>query len=103
MLFASNFAVEEGKRNLFHPEQKKRLEDYLSEVQIMPEVGPSLPRPIELAEKDRPVLMAAISIKADYLTTGDSTHLGEYFGQTVIGVKICRPRDYLTKPLGKKK
>jgi hypothetical protein len=50
MLFASNFAVEEGKRNLFHPEQKKRLEDYLSEVQIMPEVGPSLPRPIELAE-----------------------------------------------------
>jgi hypothetical protein len=49
------------------------------------------------------VLLAAISNKADYLMTGDSTHFGEHFGQTVSGVKICRPRDYLVKPLQKKK
>ena len=103
MLFASNFVVEEAKRNLFHPEQKKRLEDYLSEVRVVPEVDPTLPCPIELPEKDRPVLMAAISVKVDYLMTGDSTHFGKYFGQTVNGVKICRPRDYLAKPLRKKK
>src|SRR4030043_1574099 len=98
-LSASNFVVEEAKRNLFHPEQKKRLEDYLSEAQIVPEVDPSLPCPIELPEKDRPVLMAAISIKVDYLLTGDSTHFGKYFGRNVNGVKICRPRDYLDIPL----
>jgi hypothetical protein len=47
--------------------------------------------------------MAAISIKADYLITGDSTYSGRYFGQTVYGVKICRHRDYLAKPQRKKK
>ena len=103
MLFASHFVAEEARRNLLHPEQKKRLEDYLSEVRIVPEVDPTLPCPIELPEKDRPVLMAAISIKADYLITGDSIYFGKYFGQTVNGVTICRPRDYLVKPLRKKK
>ena len=102
MLFASHFVIEEAKRNLFHPEQKKRLEGYLSGVRTVPEVDPTLPCPIELPEKDRPVLMAAVSIKADYLMTGDSTHFGKYFGRTVNGVKICRPRDYLAKPLRKK-
>jgi predicted nucleic acid-binding protein len=95
MLFASHFVVEEANRNLSRPEQTKRLEDYLSEVHIVPEVDLTLPCPIELPEKDRPVLMAAISIQADYLLTGDGTHSGRYFGHTVNGVKICRPRDYL--------
>jgi predicted nucleic acid-binding protein len=67
------------------------------------EVDPTLPCLIDLPEKDRPVLMAAILIKADYLITGDSTHFGKYFGQTINGVKICRPRYYLTKPLRKEK
>ena len=102
-LFASNFVAEEARRNLFHPEQMERLEGYLSGVRIVPEVDPTLPCPIDLPEKDRPVLMAAISIKADYLITGDLTHFGKYFGQTVNGVKICRPRDYLAKPPRKKK
>ncbi len=103
MLFASNFVVEEAKRNLFDPEQKKRLEEYLSEFRIVPEADTTLPCPIELPEKDRPVLVAAISVKVDYLLTGDSTHFGNYFGQTVSGVKICQPRDYLVKLLRKKK
>lgn len=102
-LFASDFVVEEARRNLFLHEQMERLEGYLSKVRIVPEVDPTLPCPIDLPEKDRPVLMAAISIKADYLITGDSTHFGKYFGQTVNGVKICGPRDYLAKPLRKKK
>ena len=102
-LFASHFVVEEAKRNLSPPEQKKRLEDPLSVVQIVPETDPTLPCPIELPEKDRPVLLAAVSNRADYLMTGDSTHFSKYFGQTVSGVKICRPRDYLVKPPRKKR
>ena len=103
MLFASHFVVEEARRNLFHPEQIKRLKNYLSEVRIVPEADPTLPCPIDLPEKDRPVLMAAISMRANYLMTGDLTHFGKYFGQTLNGVKIWRPRDYLAKPLRKKK
>src|SRR4030042_1848652 len=99
MLFASHFVVEEANRNLSHPEQTKRLQDYLSEVRIVPEVDLTLPCPIELPEKDRPVLMAAISVQANYLLTGDVTHFGKYFGQKVNGVQICRPRDYLTPSL----
>jgi hypothetical protein len=45
-LFASNFVVEEARRNLFHPEQMQRLEGYLSEVRIVPEVDPTLSLPI---------------------------------------------------------
>jgi predicted nucleic acid-binding protein len=94
-LFASNYVVEEAKRNLLSSEQLRKLEAFLSMVQLVPEVDPDIPCPIELPEKDRPVLLAAISIKANYLLTGDMIHFGKYFGQTVRGIKICLPRDYL--------
>ena len=38
---------------------------------------------------------AAVSIKADYLLTGDTIRFGKYFGQTVRGITICLLRDYL--------
>lgn len=94
-LFASNYVVEEAKRNLLSSEQLRKLEAFLSMLQLVPEVDPNIPCPIDLPEKDRPVLLAAISIQADYLLTGDMIHFGKYFGQTVRGIKICLPRDYL--------
>jgi predicted nucleic acid-binding protein len=97
VLFGSDYVIEEVRRNLFHPEQLKKLEAFLPKVQIVPEVDPEMPCPISLPGKDRPVLLAAISIKADYLLTGDSIHFGKYFGQVVNGVRICRPRDYLSR------
>ena len=99
LLFASNYVIEEAKRNLSNPSQLKRLEIFLSNVQIIPEMDPQLPCPIHLPEKNRPVLLAAISVRADYLLTGDITHFGKYFGRRVSGVTICLPRDYLiTRP-----
>jgi predicted nucleic acid-binding protein len=99
LLFASNYVIEEAKRNLSNPSQLKRLEIFLSNVQIIPEMDPQLPCPIHLPGKDRPVLLAAISVRADYLLTGDITHFGKYFGRRVSGVTICLPRDYLsTRP-----
>lgn len=97
LLFASNYVVKEARRNLHDPDHLKKLEACLSKVQIVPEVDPEMPCPIDLPEKDRPVLLAAISIKANYLITGDIEHFGKYFGQTVSGVKICKARDYLRK------
>ena len=99
LLFASNYVIEEARRNLSNPSQLKRLETFLSKVQIIPEIDPQLPSPLDLPEKDRPVLLAAISVRADYLLTGDITHFGKYFGKRVSGVTICLPRDYLsTRP-----
>jgi predicted nucleic acid-binding protein len=102
-LFASKYVVEEARRNLFQAEQTKKLDACLSKVIIVPDIDPQIPCPIELAEKDRPVLLGAISIKANYLLTGDTTHFGKYFGRTVRGVKICRPRDYFGNLRLKKK
>jgi uncharacterized protein len=96
LLFASNYVIEEARRNLTNPSQLKRLETFLPKVQIIPEMDPQLPSPLDLPEKDRPVLLAAISVRADYLLTGDITHFGKYFGKRVSGVTICLPRDYLT-------
>jgi len=96
LLFASNYVVEEAMRNLSTSEQNKRLRAFLSPVQIVSEVDPLIPCPIDLPEKDRPVLLAAISIKANYLLTGDALHFGKYFGQTIHGVKICCPGDYFS-------
>ena len=99
LLFASNYVIEEARRNLSNPSQLKRLETFLSKVQIIPEIDPQLPSPLDLPEKDRPVLLAAISVRADYLLTGDITHFGKYFGKRVSGVTLCLPRDYLsTRP-----
>ncbi len=97
VLFGSDYVIEEARRNLFQPEQLKRLEAFLSKVQIVPEVDPKMPCPISLPEKDKPVLLAAISIKADYLLTGDTIHFGKYFGEVVNGVRICRLQDYLSR------
>lgn len=97
LLLASGFVIEEARRNLDHPAQLKRLDYFLTHVQIILEADPSIPCPIDLAEKDRPVLMAAISAKADFLLTGDKQHFGKYFGQTIGGVKICMARNYFLK------
>ena len=95
LLLASGFVIEEARRNLYNAVQLKRLDDLLTHVQIVLEADASITCPIDLIEKDRPVLMAAISAKADFLLTGDKAHFGKYFGQAIGGVKICMARDYL--------
>jgi len=95
VLVASGYVIEEAKRNLTDTDQLKKLEACLSNLQIVLEADPSIDCPIELPQKDKPVPMAAISAKADYLLTGDIEHFGKYFGQTIMGVRICLPREYL--------
>lgn len=102
LLFASNYVIEEARHNLPDPDQIKKLDDFLSVVQIVPEVDPHIPCPIDLPEKDRPVLLAVLSIRADYLLTGDRIHFGKYFGRTVGGVKILQSWQYFSRQ-GRKK
>lgn len=92
-LIASSYVIEEARRNLDNDEQVMALEECLIRVQIVPEVDPDIPCPIDLPKKDRPVYMAALLARADYLITGDLDHFGPYLGQKVQGVTICRLRD----------
>lgn len=95
VLLASEYVIKGAERNLHTTQHIKSLNTYLDSVQIVPEADQTLPCPIELPEKDRPVFMAAAIAKADFLITGDITHFGEYFGQIHLGVNISTARDYL--------
>ncbi|MBP1739063.1 MAG: putative nucleic acid-binding protein, contains domain [Deltaproteobacteria bacterium] len=93
-LIASQYVIEEAKRNLDRREQQDTLDRHLSEVRVVPEADPTIPCPVPLPEKDRPVMMAALSCKADYLITGDVTHFGKYFGKKIRTLRICTPRGF---------
>lgn len=101
VLLASRYVIEEAKRNLNTSDQLKNLNACPSNIQIVIEADKSIVCPIDLPPKDRPVLMAAIFAKADYLITGDMVHFGKYFGRSIMGVRIMMARDYVlskTKP-----
>jgi len=91
-LIASQYVIEEAKRNLDRRDQQDALNRHLSEVRVVPEADPTILCPIPLPGKDRPVMMAALSCKADYLITGDVTHFGKYFGKKIQTLRICTPR-----------
>lgn len=47
---------------------------------------------LELPEKDRPVLAAAMRLQCEALVTGERTHFGASYGKTLGGVTIHSPR-----------
>lgn len=90
----------EAKVNLAHLKISavKELEVLLKKIDIveLPEHS-TLPSEITLVEKDRPILLAAISVKATHLLTSDKLHFGHFFGTRVEGVLILPPADYLNQ------
>ena len=93
-LLVSRFVIEEARRNLPEPTHIRRLDERLTATLLVPE-SPADRCPIDLADKDRPVLTAAMAAGATHLITGDSRHFGRYYGTTVGGVTIMRPASYL--------
>ena len=94
ILIVSQYVIEEARRNLTTKKQLRKLESYLIGMEIAQEADPNMDCPMVLPDEDKPVLMAAVSAKADYLLTGDIPHFGKYFGKETMGVKILRARDY---------
>ena len=94
-LIASEYVIEEARRNLDSPKQQETLKRFLKGVCIVSEADPSIPCPIPLPEKDRPVFLAALISKADILVTGDITHFGPYFGKRIQKLKICTARNLI--------
>ena len=45
-----------------------------------------------LAEKDLPVLQAALAAGCSHLVTGDQKHFGRWMGKVLRGVKVVSPR-----------
>ena len=94
-LLSSRYALGEARINLGDEVQRKRL-NKLSESIHLFESGPRKPpRGISLAEKDVPILVAAIEARATHLLTGDLRHFGPYFGKKIEGTMIALPGEYL--------
>lgn len=101
-LLSSTYAVAEAEVNLARSRASalSELEALLEPIQVAELLEQSnLPEGIEIVEKDRPILLAAISVRATHLLTGDKLHFGHLFGTEIAGVLILPPGDYLTKVL----
>ena len=96
-LFTSVYALEEARRNLDSDALRDNLADLARSLTVIEDVpsGASVALPVNLPEKDRPILLAAIHAKATHLLTGDKKHFGPYYDQTVEGVLILPPGEYL--------
>jgi len=93
---ADGYVVEEGRRNLAAkaPGRLPALENLLPRLHLAgahpaPSALEAAPR---LAEKDRPVLAAAIRLGCDALVTGDRSRFGALYGKKPGGVAIHSPR-----------
>lgn len=96
VLLASGYAIEEARRNLESSQARARLDQLLSGVQTVVEgAGFHLPDSVRLAEKDRPILAAAIAAGATHLITGDLKDFGLLLGRRVAGVLVQTPADFL--------
>ena len=97
ILIASDYAIEEARRNLDRPEQKARLDELTRGLEIINDedvIGQAF-ADIELPAKDWPILLAALAARATHLLTGDWRHFGPYLGQKIAGVRVMLPADYL--------
>jgi uncharacterized protein len=100
-LWTSTYAADEALRSLGEkrPQRLAELRRLLSRIHVHASTGSerALPPGLPLEEKDRPVLAAAIEIRATHLLTGDKAHFGRYYGRLAGGVRILTPAEYLRR------
>ena len=98
-LWASDYAAAEALGNLSEdrPERAEEMRRLIKllRMTVGEEGEAALPEAVSIADKDRPILAAAIRAQARYLLTGDKAHFGPYFGQVVGGVRILTPAQFL--------
>jgi uncharacterized protein len=100
-LLSSSYAVSEASRNLMEdsPGSLPELEKLTARV-LIPDVFGSangLPADVSLVVKDRPILWAAIQVRATHLLTGDKKHFRLLYGRTIGGVLIVSPNEYFER------
>lgn len=95
-LVSSEYAAEEARRNLelAGTDNINGFQSLLDKMTILPDAPTRLRLQVELADKDKPILIAAVRAHATHLLTGDVTHFGHLFGKKVHGVLILTPARY---------
>lgn len=85
----SAYALEEARRNLESnsPERAKALFEFMNIVVLTHTAIEGLA--IDLAEKDKPILAAAVAARCTHLLTGDRMHFGHLYGKSIAGTKIA--------------
>lgn len=95
-LCADAYVTEEARRNLAAkaPPGIAVLDSLLAGMHLSPAMQRDavLEASLPLPAKDQPVLAAAIRQRCDALLTGDRTHFGALFGQTIHGVAVHSPK-----------
>lgn len=98
------YVTEEARRNLAAkaPAGLEALEALLAPMHRAgaQHADSALEASLPLAEKDRPVLAAAIRHGCAALVTGDHSHFGALYGKTLHGVTIHSPRSLAQALLG---
>jgi len=87
-LVTSDLALEEARRNIQakRPQWKDAFAKLSKEVTVVPTQLIKLP--IELVDKDTPLLSSAIVSQCDYFVTGDKKHFGHLYDQVIGGVEV---------------
>lgn len=96
-LITSAYALEESRRNLDTADQLADLEHLSNQLVFAPQATTknAARQTHGVADKDKPILWAAIDAKADYLLTGDKQHFGHIIGQVVEGTRVVTPRMFI--------
>ena len=99
-LVTSEYAIAETERSLPNEDQIDRFHYFAVRIRII-EDGTyghiHLPDWVSIRQKDVPIMQAAIAAQATHLVTGDKHDFGGYFGQTIEGVEIIQPAEYLRR------
>ncbi len=95
-LGTSKYAIEEAQRNLRSESGEARLRLLAEALLVIPEADARLiPASIQLRDKDKPILAAAIAARAAFLVTGDRRDFGHFFANIISGVLVVRPSDLI--------
>jgi predicted nucleic acid-binding protein len=97
-VMSCSYAIEEARRNISikFPDSLKRFETFMEMVIKIPSRS-GRNCPVNLPEKDRPILEAAIQCKASHLLTGDIKDFGPFMNHPSLtgGVIIQTASEFL--------
>lgn len=91
-IVTSDLALEEARRNIQvkRPQWKKAFVQLSENVTVVPTRIMKLP--VDIADKDAPILASATQSQCHYFVTGDKKHFGPLYGQVVEGVEVVTLR-----------
>jgi len=94
----SPYAVGEVRPHLKRPGHSDRFDVLVQRTEIVYDADVRIiPSHIQMVDKDKPILAAAIGASLDYLVTGDINHFGHLYDTIVAHVYVISPTDFLDR------